>query len=110
MYKVYFYQDKNGKQPVKEYLDRLEKKSLKSKDARIKYNKFDQYIAISRKYGIAAGGGPFIKHLDGEIWELRSLRDRILFFAWYNDSFILLSCFMKNTKKHRREKSKKHGI
>lgn len=57
MYKVYFYQDKNGKQPVKEYLDRLEKKSLKSKDARIKYNKFDQYIAISRKYGIAAGGG-----------------------------------------------------
>lgn len=32
MHEVYFYQDKNGKQPVKEYLDKLEKKSLKSKE------------------------------------------------------------------------------
>jgi len=27
-------------------------------------------------------GEPFIKHLEGEIWELRPLRDRILFAAW----------------------------
>lgn len=37
MYEVYFYQDASGKQPVKEYLDKLEEKSIKSKDARIKY-------------------------------------------------------------------------
>ncbi len=98
MYEVYFYQDRNGKQPVKEYLDKLEKKSIKSKDARIKYNKIDQYIEILRKYGTAAGE-PFIKHLDGEIWELRPLRDRILFFAWHDNSFILLNCFMKSTQK-----------
>lgn len=35
MYEVYFYQDANGNQPVKEYLDQLEEKSIKSKDARI---------------------------------------------------------------------------
>ena len=35
MYEVYFYQDASGNQPVKEYLDRLEEKSTKSKDARI---------------------------------------------------------------------------
>lgn len=98
MYKVYFYQDKNGKQPVKEYLDRLEKKSLKSKDARIKYNKIDQYIGILMEHGTAAGE-PYVKHLDGEIWELRPLRDRILFFAWDGNSFILLSYFMKSTQK-----------
>lgn len=39
MYEVYFYQDANGNQPVKEYLDKLEEKSAKSKDARVKYNK-----------------------------------------------------------------------
>lgn len=29
MYEVYFYQDANGNQPVKEYLDKLEEKSIK---------------------------------------------------------------------------------
>lgn len=46
MYEIYFYRDANGNQPVKEYLDKLEEKSFKSKDARIKYNKIDQYIGI----------------------------------------------------------------
>lgn len=98
MYKVYFYQDENGNQPVKEYLDELEEKSSKSKDARIKYNKIDQYIGILMECGTAAGE-PYIKHLDGEIWELRPLRDRILFFGWNGSSFILLSYFMKSTQK-----------
>ena len=91
-------------------MDKLEKKSLKNKDARIKYNKIDQYIEILRKYGIAAGG-PFIKRLDGEIWELRPLRDRILSFVRHNDSFILIKLFYekhaKDTEKRDRE-SKEH--
>ena len=94
MYEVHFYQDANGNQPVKEYLDKLEEKSIKSKDARIKYNKIDQYIGILMEHGTAAG-----EHLDGEIWELRPLRDRILFFAWDGNSFVLLSHFMKRTQK-----------
>lgn len=98
MYEVYFYQDATGKQPVREYLDELEKKSFKSKDARIKYNKIDQYIEILRQNGLAAGE-PFIKHLDGDIWELRPLRDRILFFFWDGNAFILLNHFMKSTQK-----------
>lgn len=98
MYEVHFYQDANGNQPVKEYLDELEEKSAKSKDARIKYNKIDQYIGILMEHGTAAGE-PYVKHLDGEIWELRPLRDRILFFAWDGKSFILLSHFMKSTQK-----------
>ena len=92
MYEVHFYQDANGNQPVKEYLDKLEEKSIKSKDARIKYNKIDQYIGILMEHGTAADE-PYVKHLDGEIWELRPLRDRILFFAWDG------SHFMKRTQK-----------
>ncbi len=98
MYEVYFYQDSKGNQPVKEYLDKLEKKSLKSKDAQIKYNKIDQYIEILRQYGLSAGE-PFMKHLFDDIWELRPLRERILFFFWDGNAFIPLNHFTKSTQK-----------
>ena len=44
-------------------------------------------------------GAPYIKHVDQEIWELRPLRDRILFAYWENNKFIILSHFMKQTQK-----------
>ncbi len=44
-------------------------------------------------------GEPYIKHLSGDIWELRPLRDRILFAAWNGDGFVLLHQFMKQTQK-----------
>lgn len=34
-----------------------------------------------------------------DIWELRPLRDRILFASWCNNKFVLLSVFMKQTQK-----------
>ena len=41
-----------------------------------------------------------MKHLDGEIWELRPKRCRIFFAQWSNDSFILLHYFQfKKTQK-----------
>lgn len=63
MYAIHFYQDVNGNQPVKEYLDRLEEKSIRSKDARIKYNKIDQYIGMLMEYGTAVGE-PYEKHTE----------------------------------------------
>ena len=42
---------------------------------------------------------PYIKKLDKEIWELRPLRNRILFASWYNNRFVLLSVFMKQSQK-----------
>ena len=74
MYKVNFYRDKNGKQPVKEYLQELKNKG--GKDSKIKFNKINDYIEVLSKYGTYAGE-PYIKHLEGDIWELRPLSDRI---------------------------------
>lgn len=96
MFKIYFYQDNSGKQPVLDYMRKLAKN--KSKDSRIKLNKINDYIEILKQYGTRVGV-PFVKHLDGEIWELRPLRDRILFVAWHNESFILLHQFVKKTQK-----------
>ena len=96
MHKIYFYRDKNGKEPVYDYLRELTQK--KDKDSRIKANKISDYIEILSQYGTQAGE-PYVKHLDGEIWELRPLRDRILFVAWHDDGYVLLHSFMKKTQK-----------
>ena len=95
-YSIYFYKDKNGKEPVLEYIKDL--LSKKDKNSRIKATKIQDYINILSEHGTRAGE-PFIKHIDGEIWELRPQRDRIFFVAWVNDSFVLLHYFMKKTQK-----------
>ena len=96
MHKIYFYKDHSGNQPVLEYLKSLASK--KDKDSHIKFNKMNDYIEVLSQYGTQIGE-PYIKHLDGEIWELRPLRDRILFVAWHNGSYVLLHTFMKKTQK-----------
>jgi phage-related protein len=96
VYKIIFYKDKTGKIPVREYIDDLASKH--DKDSRIKLNKIQDYIQILREYGTQAGE-PYVKHLDGDIWELRPLRDRIMFVVWMNESYILLHHFMKKTQK-----------
>ena len=52
-------------------------------------------------------GQPYIKHLDAEIWELRPLRNRILFVAWLDGSFVLLHHFVKKTQKTPRREIEK---
>ena len=96
MHKIYFYRDKNGKEPVAEYIAELAQK--KDKDSRIKLNKIRDYIKVLSEYGTQVGE-PYIKHLDGEIWELRPLRDRILFVGWIQGSYVLLHQFVKKTQK-----------
>lgn len=79
----------------------MELYARKDKDSRSKYNKIMEYIDVLSEHGITAGE-PYIKHIkhiDGDIWELRPLRNRILFAAWVDGAFILLHHFMKNTKK-----------
>lgn len=96
MHNIYFYKDKAGNEPVAEYLQELAQK--KDKDSRIKLNKIRDYVKILSEYGTQAGE-PYIKHLDGDIWELRPLRDRILFVGWVNGGYVLLHHFMKKTQK-----------
>ena len=96
MHRIYFYKDKNGKEPVAEYIRELAGK--KDKNSRIKLNKINDYIEILSQYGIQAGE-PYIKHIEGEIWELRPLRDRIFFVGWVNGSYVLLHQFVKKTQK-----------
>ena len=96
MYDIEFYEDKNGKSEVYDYLQRLNKNN--SKENRQKLKRINMYIDLLSEYGLTLTE-PYIKKLDKEIWELRPLRDRILFASWCNNKFVLLSVFMKQTQK-----------
>jgi phage-related protein len=96
LYDVIFYRDRRGKEPALDYINELARHT--DKDSRIKLCKIQEYINVLETYGTQAGE-PYIKHLDGEIWELRPIRDRFLFAAWVDGGFILLHPFMKKTQK-----------
>lgn len=96
MYSIFFFRDKSGKEPVLEYLKELELKS--DKNSRIKLNKIQDYIQLLSKLGLSVGE-PFVKPIEGDIWELRPIRDRIFFASLSEDGFILLHHFMKKTQK-----------
>ncbi len=107
MYEIYFYRNSSGKEPVLDYLNEL--KSRTDKDSRIKLNKINDYIEALSKYGLQLTE-PYIKHLEGDIWELRPIRERIFFVVWYDNSFVLLHHFMKKTQKtpqHEIERAKR---
>jgi phage-related protein len=96
VFDILFYRNRNGSEPVLEFIQELDKR--KDKDSRIQVNKIYDYIDLLCKVGTAAGE-PYIKHLEDEIWEIRPIRNRILFAAWDGESFILLHHFMKKTQK-----------
>lgn len=96
MHEIVFYQDRSGKTPVYDYMQEL--KSKADKNSRINVSKIGDYIQALSVYGTEIGE-PYVKHLEGEIWELRPIRNRVLFAAWVNGGFVLLHHFLKRTQK-----------
>ena len=104
MYNITFYRDKKGNEPVRDYIISLKAKS--TKDSLIKLQKIQDYLNVLKQNGTRAGM-PYVRHLDGDIWELRPLKDRILFFAYNGNDIILLSQFRKMTQKTPQREIKK---
>ncbi len=98
MYEIRFYEDERGLSEVKTFIKELKDKSTTSKDARINFNKVVAYIDALEEFGTRMGE-PITKHLDGEIWELRPLANRILYAFYKTNTFILLHHFEKKTNK-----------
>lgn len=104
MYIIEFYEDKNGKSEVYEYIQKLNKNN--NKENRQKNKKISAYIDLLVEEGLMLKE-PYIKKLDKEIWELRPLRDRILFASLHNNKIVLLSIFRKETQKTPRSEIEK---
>lgn len=96
MYDIELYEDNNGNCVIEQYFENLRKS--KSKNNKIQSNKIRMYINLLSEYGLELKE-PYIKKIDKEIWELRPLKNRILFTSWHHNKFVLLSIFTKQTQK-----------
>lgn len=98
MYTVEFYEDKDGKSEVRDYLVELAKDARTDKNARINKNKIFAYIKAIEEYGTRIGQ-PIVKHIEDDLWELRPLSNRIFFFYWKDNKFVLVHHYIKKSQK-----------
>ena len=82
MYTVEFYENDRGVSELWDFLEELRTKSASNKDARIQYKQIVLYI-----------------HLMDGIWELRPGNNRVFYFCWRGDRFVLLHQFRKRSQK-----------
>ncbi len=98
MFDILFYKDKTGNSEIINYLDELQEKAKTDKNARINREKILAYMAALAKYGTRIGK-PFVKHIDGNLWELRPLSNRIFFLYWKDNQFVFVHHFIKKSQK-----------
>ena len=98
MFKIEFYKDKDGNDPITQYILELNVKALTNKEQRIRHKKIVEYLEVLSQYGTRAGK-PYVDHIDGDIWELRPTNDRVFFFYWKDKTYLMLHHFIKKTQK-----------
>ena len=98
MYKILIYRGESGYSEVKDYFDDLLKRSPTNKNARIQFKQITFYIEFLERYGNHLSNN-IIKHISEDIWELRPGNNRVLYFQYENETFILLHVFRKKTQK-----------
>jgi phage-related protein len=98
MYTVEFYETADGKSELWDFLEDLREKSATSKDARIQFKQISLYIQLLQDNGTHLNEN-ITKHLEDGIWELRPGNNRVFYFFYENDTFVLLHQFRKKSQK-----------
>lgn len=98
MFNIEFYSTADGNSELWSFLDDLQQRAATNKDARIQHKQIVQYIQLLEDHGTRLGEN-ITKHLDDGIWELRPGNNRVLYFFFTDDTFVLLHQFRKKTRK-----------
>lgn len=98
MFVIEFYETSAGLSEIWKFLEDLEKKALTNKDARIQHKQISMYIQLLADHGTRLGEN-ITKHIEDGIWELRPGNNRILYFSFKDETFVLLHHFRKKTNK-----------
>lgn len=98
LYNIEFYENVAGFSQVWNFLEGLQSKALSNKDARIQHKQVSLYIELLRQNGTHLNDN-ITKHLDDGIWELRPGNNRIFYFFFHGDTYVLLHQFRKKTQK-----------
>ena len=98
MYEIEFYETEDGKCPIWDFLEALRLKAPTNKDARIQHKQASLYIELLQQNGTHMNA-EITKHLDDGIWELRPGNNRVFYFFYENDTYVLLHQFRKKSQK-----------
>ena len=98
MYNVEFYETQDGKSQIWEFLEDLRIKAATSKDARIQHKQASLYIELLQQNGTRLNEN-ITNHLEDGIWELRPGNNRVFYFFFQDNTFVLLHQFRKKTQK-----------
>lgn len=98
MYEIEFYETEDGKCPIWDFLETLRLKAPTNKDARIQHKQASLYIELLQQNGTHMNA-EITKHLDDGIWELRPGNNRVFYFFYQNDTYVLLHQFRKKSQK-----------
>ena len=98
MYTVMFYETADGRSELWDFLEELRMKAATNKDARIQHKQITLYIQLLQENGTRLNED-ITKHLEDGIWELRPGNNRVFYFFFENDTFVLLHHFRKKSQK-----------
>lgn len=93
-WEILFYRDDEGSEPVREWLEELEKKKP------AEYGRVRHHIDLLEEFGVLLSG-PYGRQLKGKLRELRPGEWRVTYFADPTRRLILLTSFRKTTRKTR---------
>ena len=109
MYRVEFYETQDRDSQIWDFLEDLRLKAAVSKDARIQHKQASLYIALLKQNGTRLNENN-TKHIEDDIWELRPGNNRVFYFFFRDNIYVLLHQFRKKsqkTPKHEIEKAKR---
>ena len=98
MYRIEFYEKRNGTSDVWNFLEELREKSKTNKDARIQYDQIIFYIDLLARNGTRLPS-KITKYLEDDIGELRPGNNRIFYFYYEDGQYVLLHHFRKTSMK-----------
>ena len=98
MYRVEFYETEDGDSQIWDFLEDLRLKAAVSKDARIQHKQASLYIELLKQNGTRLNEN-ITKHIEDGIWELRPGNNRVFYFFFQDDVFVLLHQFRKKSQK-----------
>lgn len=108
-FEIIYAKDARDHSELETFIAELGKRKEKSKDDRILYNQIFLHIQVLEDAGTRNGESQ-VKHLQGDIWELRPRNVRIL-FSVEGSKVVLLNYFFKKTPKAPpREIAKAHRL
>lgn len=97
-YTIEFYEKANGQSDIWDFMEKLRKKSATNKDARVQYKQIGLHIQLLQENGTKLPSN-ITKQIEDNIWELRPGNNRIFYFYFDNNTFVLLHSFRKKTQK-----------